>query len=125
MTYMLYIPDKKLMLITKHDSPGYALLKLRRDCYRHLNYNMYKRNITIRAIMENGGLSKVYFIMSNSIPFAWSSDPHFISYSGDIKAEQWLQNHPGKSIIPIIDDTEYNFVTEHRHDLDNAPDMYP
>ena len=125
MTYMLYIPDKKLMHVTKHDTPGYALLKLRRDFYRRLTYDMFKNNITLGTIEENGGLSKVYFIMSDSIPFYTSNDPHFISYSGDQYVEKWLNSHPGRAIIPIVSDTEYNFITEHRHDLDNAPDMYP
>lgn len=125
MKYMIYIPDKKLMKISDHKTPGYTLLKLRRDCFRYLNHNMYKRNITIRAIMENGGLSKTYFLMSDSIPFYCSNDPHFISYSGDIEAEEWLNIHPGRRIIPIADDNEYNLVTTHRHDLDNISDMYP
>ncbi len=125
MRYMIYIPEKKLMRVTVHDSPGYALLKLIRDCYRFLNHNMFKNDITINAIMENGGLSKTYFIMSDSIPFYISSDPHFVSYSGDKKAEQWINKHPGRKIVPVVDTDEYNFITEHRHDLDSAPDMYP
>lgn len=125
MTYMLYIPDKKLMLTTRHESPGYALLKLRRDFYRRLTSNMFKKDITLGAIEENGGLHKVYFIMSDSIPFYVTKDPHFISYSGDLYAQKWLEDHPGRRINPIVNDEEYNFVTQHRHDLDHAPDMYP
>ena len=125
MKYMIYIPDKKLMKVEEHKHPGYKLLKLRRDFYRYLYYDMFRDNITLRAIEENGGLSKTKFIMSDSIPFERTKGTHFISYSGDIRAEHWFKRHPGRTIIPIVDDEDYNWVTEHRCDLDNAPDMYP
>lgn len=124
MKYMLYIPDAKLMFVYHCETPGYILNKIRRNCYKYLRWGRCRNDFIVQTVTDHGGLSNTRFIMSDSIPFCMTYDT-FISYNGDKFVESWLDSHPGRRISPIVDDEEYNDATVGRHDLDNAPDMYP
>lgn len=123
MKYMLYNPTAKIMFVRDSKRPGYAINKIRRDCYRCLNFNMIN-TLPIRAILHFGGLGKTKYIISNSIPFPLS-EKTFRSYKDDMFAEEWLERHQGYDVTPIITYEEYDYATTNRHKWDELPDMYP
>lgn len=123
MKYLLYNPEDKIIFVSSHKWPPYALNKLRRDCYRKLNFHTNNGKAISSCILLHGGISKIKFIMSDSIPFSYTTN--FQSYKNNKFIEEWLKSHPGKNVIPIITAEEYDRATINRHTWDTLPDMYP
>ena len=80
MRYMLYNPETQMRYVSEHEYPAQRLNKLRMLCYKILNTNTRPSRLP-KSIIENGGLGKLKFIMSDSIPYLPHLDYNFISYA--------------------------------------------
>lgn len=124
MKITFYNPKTKMLYTQDYDKPWYYILKLRCDCFRVSKYNKYGSKFS-REILKQGGLEKISYIVSDSIPFCNNYNNEFISYAGQISIEQWIDTHPGESTIPIQSFEELNLAVSHKHDWDTRQDMYP
>lgn len=124
MRYMLYNPETQMRYVSEHDFPAQRLNKLRILCYKILNTDTRPSRLP-KSIIENGGLGKLKFIMSDSIPYLPHLNYDFVSYANNKEEIEWINNHPGKNIIPLTSYEAYEKALHNRYQWDDLPDMYP
>ena len=124
MKMTFYNPKTKMLYTQEYKNPWYYILKLRCDCFRLQHYNKFGSRFA-RELIQQGGIEKFSYIVSDSIPFPNNYDNIFASYNDNSFIENWINEHPGENTKPIESFDELNLAISHRHDWDNRNDMYP
>lgn len=114
MGYILYNPDKEVTCINYTIQPYYRLNLLRRRCYEYLVLHQKVPDEYV-DIIKHGGVGAMKVIITDTIPECFKNISFkFFSYKFRDDIQEWIQAHPGRKLIPIVDDNGYQMALKYK-----------
>ena len=114
MGYILYNPQKEVTYINYTQYPYYRLNLLRRRCYEYLVLHQSIPDEYI-SVIKHGGVGAMRVIITDTIPECFKHVSFkFFSYKHKEDIQNWLQEHPGRKLIPIVDDEGYQSALKYK-----------